>query len=169
VHLKSKKEAAEALGVSTRAIERAVRRGHLAAQYRPSRHGRMAWFTPQDIARYQALQQARSGFGFSAAGFSSAVMKKPASDAGFTIGTIMPLAPPEDAARRLAPHRREQQDNSVPLNQRLTLSIPEAVELSGLPRQFLLESIQANKLKAVRIGRSLLVKRADLETFVAGL
>ena len=129
----------------------------------------MAWFTPQDLARYQALQQARSEFAFSAVGFTSAVIKKPASDAGFTIGTIMPLAPPEDEARRLAPRRREPQGNSVPLNQRLTLSVAEAAQLSGLPRQFLLESIQANKVKAVRIGRSLLVKRAELEAFVAGL
>ena len=168
MQLKSKKEAAKLLGVSTRAIERAVRRGHLVAQYRPSKHGRMAWFAAHDLERYRELQQSRTAFGFSPAGFTSARMKPPA-DAGFTIGTITPLAPPEDEKRRLTQRRREPTSTVVPLNQRLMLSLAEAAQLSGLPRHFVLENIEAKKLKPVRIGRLLYLKRSELEAFVAGL
>ena len=168
MQLKSKKDAAELLGVSTRAIERAVRRGHLVAQYRPSKHGRMAWFAAHDLARYRELQQSRTAFGFASVGFTSAAMKPPV-DAAFTVGTITPLAPAEDERHRQPQHRHEPTANIVPLNQRLTLSLAEAAQLAGLPRHFLLENIEAKKLKAVRIGRLLYLKRSELEAFVAGL
>ena len=160
VQLKSKKQAAEFLGVSTRAIERAVRRGHLPAQYRPGKHGRMAWFAPEDLSRYRNFQQVRAPLGF-----TSAVLE-PKRQSGITIGTITPLAALET---ELNPAGRKQSVNPVPLNQRLMLSIADAALLSGLPRNFLLESIQSEKLKGVKIGRSVLVKRLDLETFVARL
>jgi len=43
------------LGVSTRGIERAVRRGQLTVQYRDSKHGKKAWFRPADLERYRSL------------------------------------------------------------------------------------------------------------------
>ena len=154
MQLKSKKEAAELLGVSTRAIERAVRRGHLAAQYRPSKHGRMAWFAAADLDRYRNFQQVRAPLGF------TSDIDLPKREPGIMVGTITPLD------ESLARQRRE---NSVPLHQRLMLSVEEAVELSGLPRNFVLEKIQSKQLKAVKIGRSLMLKRRDLEDFVEKL
>jgi excisionase family DNA binding protein len=160
VQLRSKKQAAEFLGISTRAVERAVRRGHLVAQYRPSKHGRMAWFGPEDLSRYRNFQQVRAPLGF-----SSAVAKAP-NEGAFTIGTVTPMALAE---REVTPSQSDSSKNVVPLNQRLTLSIAEAVQLSGLPRQFVVNSIQSKKLKSLKLGRSTLVKRSDLEAFVKGL
>ena len=45
------------LGVSTRGIERAVRRGHLNVVYHDSKHGKKAWFSPGDLERYRQQQQ----------------------------------------------------------------------------------------------------------------
>ena len=63
----------------------------------------------------------------------------------------------------------KQADNPVPIADRLTLRLPEAVQLSGLPHTFLVESIHQGKLKAITIGRRHYVKRADLNEFVQAL
>ena len=160
MELRTKKQAAEFLGVSTRAVERAVRRGQLQAQYRPGRHGLTAWFSSADLETYRDLQYARTPLGFAV---------KPPADSGFTIGTITPLAPPEGEQGRHSPSPRRRIANDVPIPQRLTLNIEDAASLSGLPGQFLVENIQSGKLKAIKIGRSWFVKRTDLDTFVSGL
>ena len=120
----------------------------------------MAWFASEDLSRYRNFQQVRAPLGFTAA------VVEPKRQSGITIGTITPLAALET---ELNPAGRKQSGNPVPLNHRLMLSIADAARLSGLPRHFLLESIQSEKLKGVKIGRSVLVKRLDLETFVAHL
>lgn len=160
VQLRSKKQAAEFLGVSTRAIERAVRRGHLPAQYRPGKHGRMAWFAAEDLSRYRNFQNVRAPLGFTSAVIDAR------RDPSIAIGAITPLASLEGQGDSSQHAHRV---NPVPLYRRLMLSIADAALLSGLPRQFLLASIQSEKLKGVKIGRAVFVKRLDLETFVAGL
>ena len=65
--------------------------------------------------------------------------------------------------------KRKQADNPVPIADRLTLRLHEAVQLSGLPHTFLVESIRQGKLKAITIGRRHYVKRADLNEFVQAL
>ena len=157
MQLKSKKQAAEFLGTSTRAIERAVRRGHLVAQYRPSKHGPMAWFAPQELARYRNFQQSRAPVGFNP-------VPEPKRDPGIAIGTITTL---QDADAQASQGRHS--NSAVPLNQRLMLSLTEAASLSGLPRSFITESTENGRLKALKIARTILVKRSDLEQFVAEL
>jgi excisionase family DNA binding protein len=67
-------------------------------------------------------------------------------------------------------HRQPDQGGiAVPIADRLTLSVDDAAQLSGLPRSFVLKSIHDDKLKAIRIGRSYHVKRSDLDRFVQEL
>jgi excisionase family DNA binding protein len=117
----------------------------------------MAWFAPQELARYRRFQQSRVPLGFNP-------VPEPKRDSGVAIGTITTL---QDAEAPSLQSR--QRDNAVPLNQRLMLSLTNAASLSGLPRSFLLESTQTGCLKSVKIGRTVLVKRLDLERFVAEL
>jgi len=159
VDLKSKREAAEILGISTRGVERAVRRGQLQVQYRDSKHGRKAWFRPADLNRYKLHQQTRNPVGFSSGIAHS-------SDKGLTIGTVTPVVE-ADALREHANERSSA--NTVPLSERLTLTVSEAAQLSGLPHSFLTQSIEAGKLKSIRIGRRLYLKRAELILFVQQL
>ena len=158
MELKSKREASELLGVSTRGVERAVRRGHLAVVYRDSKHGKKAWFRPQELESYKRLQESREPVGF-----TSGIPGQPPGTP--MVGTLVPMV-------GIEPRRDRGQDsraNAVPIADRLTLNVDEAAHLSGLPRSFIVENIHNGKLKAVRIGRRHHVKRSDLDQFVREL
>lgn len=156
VELMSKREAAELLGVSTRGIERAVRRGHLNVVYHDSKHGKKAWFSPAELERYRVQQLARSPVGFMTG-----------SSGGPTIGTVIPMV--EMQPRPLAEPQRRTMAKTVPIVDRLTLTIAEAAQLSGLPRKFLVESVRSGTLKSVKVGRMVFIKRSDLNEFVQSL
>jgi excisionase family DNA binding protein len=153
MELKSKREAAEMLGVSTRGIERAVRRGQLNVVYHDSKHGKKAWFSPGDLERYRQQQQARSPVGFMTG-----------SGGGPTIGTVIPMV--EMQPRTVPEPPRRTMAKTVPIVDRLTLTHAEAAQLSGLPRKFLVESVRSGALKSVKIGRIAFIKRSDLNEFV---
>jgi excisionase family DNA binding protein len=55
------------------------------------------------------------------------------------------------------------------LAHKLTLSLAEAAQLSGLSRNHLRAAIEEKKLKARIIGRGWRVKRSDLEAYVVKL
>jgi excisionase family DNA binding protein len=156
MELKSKREAAELLGVSTRGVERAVRRGQLHVVYHDSKHGKKAWFSPSDLERYRQHQQDRGPVGFMTG-----------SGGGPTIGTVIPMVdmhprPPAEQTRRTMA-------KTVPIVDRLALTLAEAAQLSGLPRKFLAESVRSAVLKSVKIGRIAFIKRSDLNEFVHSL
>jgi Helix-turn-helix domain len=158
MELKSKREAAELLGVSTRGIERAVRRGHLTPLYRDSKHGKKAWFRTPELARYKRLQQEREPIGF-----IPGIPRQTAADP--TVGSLIPIVDMEPRGRK----GRQAGDKVVSIAEQLVLNLNEVVQLSGLPRNFIAQNIHSSKLKAVRIGRSHYVKRSDLERFVREL
>jgi len=152
----SKREAAELLGVSTRGIERAVRRGHLNVVYHDSKHGKKAWFSPAELERYRQQQQARGPVGFMTS-----------SGGGPTIGTVIPMVDMQPRPSVEPPRRI--MAKTVPIIDRLTLTLADAAQLSGLPRKFLVESVRSGALKSVKIGRIAFIKRSDLNEFVQSL
>ena len=155
--MKSKREAADILGISTRGVERAVRRGHLSVQYRESKHGRKAWFRLADLDRYKRHQQIREPMGF-----TSGIPCQPPAP-GPHVGTLIPMVEIEPR------HSKARTRDAVPIADRLALNIDEAVELSGLPRSFIVQSIHSGKLHFIKIGRAHYVKRTDLNKFVQSL
>jgi len=159
MELISKREAAELLGVSTRGVERAVRRGHLPVVYRESKHGRKAWFSPSELERYRVQQQARGPVGFLSVPVPPLVPVSP------PIGTLIPAVEARPAPE---PGRRSMQ-KTVPIVDRLTLTVAEAAQLSGLPRKFLVEGVRSGALKSVKVGRTPFIKRTDLNEFVHNL
>lgn len=58
---------------------------------------------------------------------------------------------------------------TVPIVDRLTLTIAEAAQLSGLPRKFVVDSVRTGALKSVKISRIAFIKRSDLNEFVQSL
>jgi excisionase family DNA binding protein len=160
MELKSKREAAELLGVSTRGVERAVRRGHLTVLYRDSKHGKTAWFRPHELERYKEFQEESRD----SVGFTSGIPERPLPGSPPVVGTLVPMVemPWRESGRKRG-------GNPVPVADRLTLSVDEAAHLSGLPRNFIVKSIQNAALKAIRIGRGYHVKRFDLDRFVQEL
>jgi excisionase family DNA binding protein len=159
MELKSKREAAQMLGLSTRGIERAVRRGHLTVLYRDSKHGKQAWFKAPELESLKQMQQGRG-----LVGFTSGIPPRPEIPAAPAIGTLVPVV---EISPRVKGRERERV--TVPIADRLTLTIDDAVELAGLPRSFITENVRSGKLKSVVIGRRHFIKRADLNEFVATL
>jgi len=158
------------LGVSTRGIERAVRRGQLAVLYRDSKHGKKAWFRSVDLEHYQRRQEARSPMGFTPLPVQQFPPPGPGPAPSPTIGAVIPVVDMDDWPRKdRNKDKRKQADNPVPIVDRLTLRLHEAVHLSGLPQSYILENIRSGKLKAIRIARVWHIKRADLNEFVQGL
>jgi excisionase family DNA binding protein len=171
MELKSKREAAEMLGVSTRGVERAVRRGQLTVHYRDSKHGKKAWFQPTELKRYRRYQEARVPVGFTAAAAQQLPPLPlpgpgPSPSPNPMIGAVVPVVDMEPWPRK---DKRKFSPNEVPIADRLTLRVNEAVQLSGLPHTYILENIRAGKLKAIRIGRAWHIKRSDLNEFVQRL
>lgn len=150
------------LGLSTRGIERAVRRGQLAVQYQPGRYGRTAWFNAADLRHYHQVQQTRFPVGF-----TSAVTKPPA-DAGLAIGTVMPMVDVEPWPEK-KPGHSEKENKAVRIAEQLALTLKEAAQLAGLPRSFIEQNVEAGKLKAFKIGTAFYIKRSDLEAFIKSL
>jgi excisionase family DNA binding protein len=128
-------------------------------EYRDSRHGKKAWFNPRDLARYKQQQETRGPVGF-----TSGIPPRPPGT-GPTIGTVIPMV-------EMAPwpkKGRQPGANQVPIADRLTLTLNDAAQLSGLPRSFVVQSVHGGKLKAIKLGRSHYVKRSDLDDFVRNL
>jgi len=163
VELKSKREAAEILGLSARGVERAVRRGQLAVQYQPGKHGRTAWFRATDLNRYRQVQQSRFNVGF-----LTGIGKTP-NDSGLTIGTVTPMVDIEPWPEKESVTGRKSARSAVPIAEQLALNINDAAQLAGLPRNFIASSIESGKLKAFKVGKVSYVKRSDLEAFIQSL
>ncbi|HET9181990.1 MAG TPA: helix-turn-helix domain-containing protein [Candidatus Angelobacter sp.] len=162
MELKSKREAAEMLGLSTRGVERAVRRGHLAVQYQPGKHGRTAWFAATDLRHYRQIQQAKFSVGF-----TSGIPQAP-GDPGLTIGNVTPMVDVKPWPEKKTAHPKKE-SKAVRIAEQLALTLKEAAQLAGLPRIFIDQSVEAGKLKAFKIGGSFYVKRSDLEAFIQSL
>jgi excisionase family DNA binding protein len=172
----NKKEAAEFLGVSTRAIERYAAKGKISVSYSKNKTGQsLAEFNDDDLKRIKdELQQ-------------PPYMQRPAvetmipdkhdiSDSGNGRGS-QALMPRNlvDFAELLSVGIGKQilatQTNGgpVPISDKLTLSLSDASHLSGLSRGFLLGAIKARKLKAAKRGRGWNIKRLDLDAYVKKL
>lgn len=155
MELKSKRQAAAVLGLSTRGVERAVARGHLTVLYRDGKHGKQAWFNTHELERLKQVQERQESVGF-----TSGIPFHPPGPSP-AVGTLVPVVD-------MKPRHKGQKDDSppVPIAHRLVLSLDEAVQLAGLPRSFLVENIRSGKLKSLTIGRRHFIKRADLNEFV---
>ena len=157
----NKREAAEFLNLSTRAVERAVARGKLGVRYKKDKHGHVALFNPSELRRYKSgleVPLPRRPF---VEPVTPATPNTPEKQSPLMLGSIVTLSDSlnERAGDRLV----------VPLADKLTLSLSEASSLSGLSQEFLLQSIRKDKLKAFKHKREWRIKRADLDSFVRGL
>jgi excisionase family DNA binding protein len=162
----NKQQAAEYLGVSTRAVERYTSKGKLLPSYEKGRTGLAPVYdraqldkvkeemeAPRPVVRRDkpAQHDKRDGNGGGALvlrqgrGTDLASFVKAIEEARLT---ARPIVAPEN---------------------KLTLSLSEASALSGLSRAHLLDAIHGHKLKGQIIGRGWRIKRADLDAYVRKL
>jgi excisionase family DNA binding protein len=172
----NKQEAADFLGVSTRAIERYTAKGKLTPEYENIKGGqRIAVYDEKQLAQVKAEMQAPpparpvlwSDSGPDKAdrgdrGAKSQALARRGTDVSDFLKLIA-QAVKEGQGSNAAPVP------TLSLSDKLTLSVSEASHLSGLSRNHLLEAIHAGKLKAKIIGRGWRVKRDDLDAYVKKL
>jgi excisionase family DNA binding protein len=162
----NKKEAADYLGVSTRAIERYTSKGRLTPKYEPGRTG------PAPVYDQAQLDELKKEMGDTpharpapAKHDNDDKSDKPAkSDA-----LMRRPAQVENFAALIAALDKGRTPSISDLSNKLILKLDEAAQLTGLSRGILREAIETGKLKARIIGRAWRIKRADLDSYVMKL
>jgi len=166
----NKEEAAKYLSITVRTLQR-----HMAANrigFSGGRDtGKEATFTKADLDRFKTDQEALTTTVSPVVSPLSENVIPPtqqALQAAFSTQDIAPLG------ERLITALEGLQTptagvSPVPVADKLTLSLVEAAQLSGLSRNHLRQAIEEKKLKARIIGRGWRVKRDDLDAYVKKL
>ncbi len=166
----NKKEAATHIGISTRALERHMSNNRLAYSTRRGKTGDEAYFEASEVERFRIELYGDKPHN------PAVVSTAPNSPEGESrhLARLSNGSAPETLVQLLAAAIQQAGANnhaavSVPLADKLTLSLVEAAHVSGLSRRHLREAIEAKKLKARIIGRGWRVKREDLEAYIKKL
>ncbi len=168
----NKKEASEYLGISTRALERYVMLKRLGVRYERGKTGDQAVFDAGELRGLKAELDKRKA---PRAGVVAETPESPDTEPR-QLARLSDVAPPlaifermTAVLERLERKGEPSQASTVDLAAKLTLSLAEASQLSGLSRGHLRDAIENRKLKARIIGRGWRVKRDDLEAYVKKL
>jgi excisionase family DNA binding protein len=175
---KTKKEAADFLNLSIRAVERAVSKGKLGVQYEKGKHGNVALFEQAELKRYKS--ELEGALHVRRPTFESALNEHsdtPDSQSSTALASVPEVS--RDIDGQLIPNLiKFVQHFSNPIiidplhvsvMDKLTLKLSEAAALSGLSQQFLLADIRQGKLNAEKRGRGWNIKRADLDGYTRKL
>lgn len=161
----NKKDAANYLGISTRALEGHASKGELSVRYVKGRTGDVADYDEGELRRLKAKLDSKRAA-------RPAVM--PDSLEGRegeprTLARLSDVAAPEwlTALAALTSDRKSQPRADV--GSKIMLTLADAAELSSLSEYHLREAIKAGKLKGKIIGRGYKIKRADLDAYVKRL
>lgn len=153
----TKKEAADFLGVSERAIERYTKAGRLTPTYQQNKSGgTLALFAERDLDRLKEEMSA----------------PKERTTAGGIAGrepTRADIVRRDGAGALVEALREVASAPRVSLSDKLLLSIDEAAALSGLSAHHIREAIHGQKLKARIIGKGWRIKTDDLRAYVRKL
>jgi len=162
----NKKEVAEALGCSTRQVEKHVSTGRLGVkEYRRGKHGREAVYDPEQVERLRVELEAEQAQVIGTPGALEKV-KPPALSGlpGEQAGRALELlAEIRDAlgARQLPP---------APLDTRpLWLTKAQAVEVTGLPARRIAEAVKAQRVAHIGRGSGWRCCRDDVLKLAEGL
>jgi excisionase family DNA binding protein len=158
----NKKEAAEALGISIRLVERYAGEGRLGeVKYVRGRTGKQADYDEQAVEKLKAELEAPD--------HPATALQAPNSQhAGLSV-----LANTERLINTLEALGFTRGHSPAPsiadLAAKPILTLAEAHALTGLSRGILRDAIDAGKLKAKIIGRAWRVKRVDLDAYIRKL
>lgn len=159
----NKKDAAEYLGVSTRAIERYVSKGKLNPEYVKGRTGQAPDFNESDLERLKKDMESAAqipGFqtGEKMASNNTALTTRNKPNAQATQQFL-------DLITTALQHPKDYPN--VPIVEKISLTMQEAVELSGCSKRALEEAIRSNQIKHDKNGRhgSLRLSKDDVVKF----
>jgi excisionase family DNA binding protein len=154
----NKQEAAQFLGVSEKTLERIVKKGEISARHERTKAGRIVTFDDDELTKYRETRQA-------GVLFPAMVKNEPQS-------LVAPLVGQSDGQANLLAALASFADaqNLTAISHKLTLTLDEAVQLSGLSKATLRAAIKDEKLKTFQGQRgSKNIRRADLDNFISSL
>jgi excisionase family DNA binding protein len=172
----TKAEAAERLGVSLRSVERYAAQGRLVSGRRDTKHGKQVLFDAESLDALKAeltkdpsdvvLTDDRPATSLAKRadkGLSLEIFEERLSrfSEALTAALAQASTPALLEGAKAAP--------SVPIADKLTLSLKEAAALAGFSRAYLLEAIHTGELKADKRAGKWNVKRSDLDSWVKRL
>ena len=175
----NKQEAANYLGISTRGIERYTQKGKLTVKYEGGKTRPIAVYDEQELAK---LKEELNTVSYKPAVVdsdleSSALEASSTSQIGLNtdnasyglselINQLEKLTKTIESFKAIEGNRGVP---SVPISEKLVLSLKEAQALTGFSRERLREAIKDGSLKAQKIGNGWKVKRRDLDFYVESL
>jgi len=169
----NKKQAAEFLGVSVRALERYVQQGKLTVRYEKGKTRPTANFDQTELEAFKAqlnqptikpaIESRQTSTNFNNGTHTTDI--QPVNVADFDELTVVD---------RLAGMvemliNRGDKKPAVPIESKILLTLDEAQAMTGLSKGYLREAIEQEKLNAKVIGKSWRVKRSDLDNFIENL
>lgn len=172
----TKQEAADRLGVSTKAIERYTRAGKLEQRFRrQAGTPDVAVYYPEDVDKLASARRPRLPAPFLVPGPPRPTNGKGSHSAVELAGASRPDLGPAIAAglsdvagalRWLVSQTAGagvSQTSVTQESQKLFLTIPEAAAVAGLSKTYLRRQLEAGTLKGIKDGRRWRIRRTDLE------
>lgn len=151
----NKEQAAEALGISVRSLQRIVQLGKISVTYKRGDSGKQeAIFNAEEIEKFKQQRDVET-------------VKKadaPTGDTALARNDAMQFL--EVLRTAITP---EQKPLSVSIADKPLLKLDEAATLTGLSRDTLRKAIEADELRGKIIGRAYRIKRADLDDYIKNL
>ncbi len=163
----SKKEAAEYLNCSTRAVERYTASGKLPCVYIAGKYGKETRYNQEDLDQFRNELDIPS--------YQPEIIEP-----STTRDTILPpdnssLARVSEEGENLGDYEErfllalEHLANRAPVGDKILLTLRESQQLTGLSREFLRSAIKEEELKAQKLGRAWRIKRRDLDIYIDNL
>jgi excisionase family DNA binding protein len=167
----NKQEAAEYLGISVRTLQRLTAQGEISAGEVRGKTGMVTDYAKEELDRFKQEEERKAQ---DATRYVRPHVTPVTPDNATPAQTALALGRAGNSPALVELITALEQAHAartqpVPVFEKLTLSLAEASQLSGLSRNHLRQAIEEKKLKARIIGRGWRVKREDLEAYVKKL
>jgi excisionase family DNA binding protein len=169
----NKKEAAEYLGVSTRAIERYTQKGLISVKYEGGKTRPVAVYDSDELDK---LKEELETTIYKPAIESSSLTPTNLATTDISLSGLVEkiLIPLSHQLASLTEAIKNLQTfptapSAVKIENKLLLTLREVQALTGLSREILREAISDGKLKAQIVGKAWRVKKKDLEEYIENL
>jgi excisionase family DNA binding protein len=163
MHAMNKKEAAEYLNVSTRAIERYTSQGKLTPTYEKGRTG------PAPVYDQVQLDELRKQMD-EAADATRPSLKLDKADKGDKDGAlVLRSGSRADLAAFIAAIDKARGESITDIAAKPLLTRAEAQRYTGLSRELLREAVISGKVREIKLGRAYRLKKKELDSYIETL
>lgn len=174
----TKQEAAAYLGISERSVENWRDKGHLTQTLVPGKTRPIAIYDDAEVETLKQYLESRKPENRKSNVQSQTSNPEPRttviSNPESRIVPAPRISNPENSNVRIYTFSEEQFESmmkkqsraEVAISEKMLLTIPEAMTLSGVKEKPIRDAIKSGNLKSIRIGRSIQVRPTDLQKWI---